>query len=106
MAKGFSQGQQRRVQQPMPSNPLAIKTKKFALEKNKFITLNMMQLVKNQWYWGFIPLALILINAGLNLSKVYPNYWIYVVTILGAILYLAFWAIQFTGITQLEQYKQ
>ena len=106
MAKGFSQGQQRRTQQPMPSNPLAIKTKKFALEKNKFIALNMMQLIKNQWYWALIPLALILINAGLNISKVYPNYWIYVVTILGVILYIAFWAIQFTGITQLEQYKQ
>ena len=106
MAKGFSQGQQRRVQQPMPSNPLAIKTKKFALEKNKFISLNIMQVVRTKWYWGFAPLALILINAGLNISKVYPNYWIYVIAVLSVILYIAFWAIQFTGVTQLEQYKQ
>jgi YcxB-like protein len=106
MAKGFSQGQQRRVQQPMPSNPLAIKTKKFALEKNKFITLNIMQVIRTKWYWGFAPLALILINAGLNISKVYPNYWIYVIAVLAVILYIAFWAIQFTGVTQLEQYKQ
>lgn len=106
MAKGFSQGQQRRVQQPMPSNPLAIKTKKFALEKNKFITLNIMQVIRTKWYWGFAPLALILINAGLNISKVYPNYWIYVIAVLSVILYIAFWAIQFTGVTQLEQYKQ
>ncbi len=109
MAKGYSSqghGQQKRVQQAIPSNPLAIKTKKFALEKNKFITLNMLQFVKKQWYWGFVPLALILINAVLNITKVYPNYWIYVVTILGALAYIAFWAIQFTGVTQLEQYKQ
>jgi len=33
MAKGYAQSQQRRVQQPIQSNPLAIKTKKFALEK-------------------------------------------------------------------------
>jgi len=85
MAKGFSQGQQRRVQQPMP---------------------NIMQVIRTKWYWGFAPLALILINAGLNISKVYPNYWIYVIAVLAVILYIAFWAIQFTGVTQLEQYKQ
>ena len=109
MAKGYSSqghGQQKRVQQAIPSNPLAIKTKKFALEKNKFIVLNMLQFVRKQWYWAFVPLALILINAVLNITKVYPNYWIYVITILGALVYVAFWAIQFTGVTQLDQYKQ
>jgi hypothetical protein len=106
MAKGYAQSQQRRVQQQIPSNPLAIKTKKFALEKNKFIGINMMQLIKNQWYWGFVPLALILINAILNFTGIYHNYWIYVLTLIGAIAYIAFWAIQFTGVTQLEQYKQ
>jgi len=106
MAKGYAQSQQRRVQQPIQSNPLAIKTKKFALEKNKFIGINMMQLIKNQWYWGFVPLALIFINVIVNLTGVYHNYWIYVLTLIGAIAYLIFWAIQFTGVTQLEQYKQ
>ena len=109
MAKGYSSqghGQQKRVQQAIPSNPLAIKTKKFALEKNKFITLNMLQLVKNQWYWALIPLALILINAVLNITKVYPNYWVYIFVVIASLVYVIFWGIQFTGVTQLDQYKQ
>lgn len=106
MAKGYAQGQQRRMTQAAPSNPLAIKTKKYALDKNTFIKLNMTQMIKNQWYWGFVPLALIFINAILNFTGIYHNYWIYVLTILGALIYVAFWAVQFTGVTQLEQYKQ
>ncbi len=105
MAKGYAQGQRRRMVQ-MPVNPLAIKTKKYALDKNKFITLNMSQMVKNQWYWGFVPLGLIAVNAVLNITGIYHNYWIYVLTLIGAIGYVAFWAIQFTGVTQLDQYKQ
>jgi YcxB-like protein len=108
MAKGYSSqghgGQRRMV--AAPSNPLAIKTKKYAFEKNKFISLSMWQLIRTQWYWGFVPLAIILVNVILNLTKVYPNYWIYVLTLIGVILYVIFWAIQFTGVTQLEQYKQ
>ena len=81
MAKGYAQGQQRRMVQ-MPVNPLAIKTKKYALDKNKFITLNMSQMVKNQWYWGFVPLGLIAVNAVLNITGIYHNYWIYVLTLI------------------------
>ncbi len=105
MAKGYAQGQQKRMVQ-MPVNPLAIKTKKYALDKNKFISLNMTQFVKNQWYWGFVPLGLIAVNAVLNITGVYHNYWIYVLTVVAALGYVAFWAIQFTGITQLKQYEQ
>ncbi len=105
MAKSYGSNQQQRSVQA-PSNPLAIKTKKYAFDKNKFIALSMRQLFQNQWMWLFVPLALILINAGLNIFDVYKNYWIYVVTLIGALGYVAFWAIQFTGITQLEQYKQ
>ena len=45
-------------------------------------------------------------NAVLNITGIYHNYWIYVLTLIGAIGYVAFWAIQFTGVTQLDQYKQ
>ena len=58
--------QQRQMQ--APSNPLAIKTKKFALEKNKFVGLCMRQLFSNQWKFAFIPLALVLGNVALNLT--------------------------------------
>lgn len=103
MAKMY--GAQQRVQQA-PSNPLAIKTKKFSLEKNKYIGLCMRQLFSNQWKWSFLPLALILGNVALNLTAVYKNYWIYIFIVIGVIGYVLFWLIQFTGITQLAQYKQ
>ena len=105
MAKTYG-GQQQRTMMQSPSNPLAIKTKKYSFDKNKFIALSMRQLVQKQWFWGFLPLAIIFINVILNLTGTYKNYWIYIIAVLGAILYVAFWAIQFTGITQLEQYKQ
>lgn len=105
MAKTYGQ-QQQRVIQTMPSNPGAIKTKKYALNKNVYLRLGMKQIVRQQWFWGFVPLGIILLNVVLNLTKTYQNWWIYLVAILGAVLYLAFWAVQFTGISQLEQYKQ
>ena len=36
-------------------------------------------------------------NAVLNITIIYHNYWIYVLTLIGAIGYVAFWAIQFYG---------
>ncbi|WP_247236243.1 YcxB family protein [Telluribacter sp. SYSU D00476] len=89
----------------MPSNPAAVKTKKYALDNKKYISLAMRHFIKTQWKWVFVPLALILVNAILGITGVYPNIWIYVTIFVGVILYLLFWVIQFTGITQLEQYK-
>ena len=99
-------GAQQRQQMQAPSNPLAIKTKKYGLEKNKYIGLCMRQLFANQWKWSFVPLVLILANVALNLSGTYKNYWIYIFIAIGTIGYILFWLIQFTGITQLAQYKQ
>ncbi len=104
MAKNY--GAQQRAQMQAPSNPLAIKTKKYGLEKNKYIAMCMRQLFANQWKWAFIPLALVGVNVFLNLSGTYKNYWIYIFLAIGVIGYILFWLIQFTGITQLAQYKQ
>jgi len=104
MAKNY--GAQQRAQMQAPSNPLAIKTKKYGLEKNKYIAMCMRQLFANQWKWAFIPLALVGLNVFLNLSGTYKNYWIYIFLAIGVIGYILFWLIQFTGITQLAQYKQ
>ncbi len=60
-------------------------------------------LLRKQWYWA-VPVGIIIINIILNLT-VYPNIWIYFLAPLVIIGYLAFWGIQFTGVTQLEQYK-
>ncbi|WP_229214374.1 YcxB family protein [Dyadobacter flavalbus] len=89
----------------MPTNPAAVRTKKYALPTKKYVTLAMRYFFKTQLKWGLVPLALILINAVLNLTGVYPNLWIYITAIIGSILYVLFWLIQFTGITQLAQYK-
>lgn len=67
--------------------------------------LAMRHFIKSQIKWILLPLALIMINAIISLTGVYPNIWIYIVIVVGVILYLLFWVIQFTGITQLEQYK-
>ena len=104
MAKNY--GAQQRAQMQAPSNPLAIKTKKYGLEKNKYIAMCMRQLFANQWKWAFLPLALVGLNVFLNLSGTYKNYWIYIFLSIGVIGYILFWLIQFTGITQLAQYKQ
>jgi hypothetical protein len=104
MAKNY--GAQQRAQMQAPSNPLAIKTKKYGLEKNKYIAMCMRQLFANQWKWAFLPLALVGLNVFLNLSGTYKNYWIYIFLAVGVVGYILFWLIQFTGITQLAQYKQ
>lgn len=87
------------------ANPAAIRTKRYALDTKKYIGLAMRHFVKSQLKWVLLPVALILINAILNLTDVYPNIWIYVTILVGVVGYLLFWVIQFTGITQLEQYK-
>jgi hypothetical protein len=104
MAKNY--GAQQRAQMQAPSNPLAIKTKKYGLEKNKYIAMCMRQLFANQWKWAFLPLALVGLNFFLNLTGTYKNYWIYIFLAIGVVGYILFWLIQFTGITQLAQYKQ
>lgn len=94
--------------QPMyqaPTNPAAIRTKRYALNTKKYISLAMRHFIKSQLKWALIPLALLVINAIISLTGLYPNIWIYITILVGVILYLLFWVIQFTGITQLEQYK-
>jgi hypothetical protein len=89
----------------MPSNPAAVRTKRYALPTKTYITLAMKYFFKSQIKWVLVPLALILINAVVSLTGLYPNIWIYITVFVGAILYVLFWLIQFVGITQLAQYK-
>lgn len=89
----------------MPSNPTAIKTKKYALDTKKYTSFGLRQVWEQQKMWVAVPIALILLNVILNLTGVYRNIWIYILIVVGAGLYVLFWVIQFTGVTQLEQYK-
>jgi hypothetical protein len=84
---------------------MIVKTRKYKLENSTYIKLAMKHLLRTQWYWAAVPLGIIILNVILNLTGVYPNLWIYFMAPLAIILYLLFWAIQFTGVTQLEQNK-
>jgi YcxB-like protein len=107
MAKNYAALKQAQMgYQQNPSNPGAVKTKKFALEKNKYTSISMKAFFKDQLKWVLVPLAIITINAVLNLTGTYKNIWIYLFAIIGSGLYILFWYIQYIGITQLEQYKQ
>lgn len=107
MAKNYAAIKQAQMgYAPNPSNPGAIKTKKFSLDKNKYTAIAMRQFFKEQLKWSLVPMAIIFINAILNLTGTYKNIWIYIFAVLGAGLYILFWYVQYVGITQLEQYKQ
>lgn len=84
---------------------MIVKTKKYALDQKTYINIALRQWVKDNWKWAFVPLGLIFLNVVLSLTGVYPNYWIYIVVVLLTILYVLFWAVQITGIAQMEQSK-
>jgi hypothetical protein len=90
----------------MPTSSVAVKTKKIALDKKEYVRIAMRQTWEQQKIWSLLPLGLLLVNAILGITGVYPNIWVYIIVILGAALYVGFWWVQFTGVTQLEQYKQ
>ncbi|WP_080236690.1 YcxB family protein [Spirosoma rigui] len=84
---------------------MIVKTKKYALDQKTYINIALRQWLKDNWKWAIVPLGLIILNAVLNVTGAYPNIWIYVVIVLLTILYVLFWAVQITGIAQMEQSK-
>ena len=78
---------------------MIIKTKKYQLETGTYIKMGLKTILKEQWWVILIALA---ICCG--------YFWIASIWwIIGALiaygLYVLFWAIQFTGVTQMEQNK-
>jgi hypothetical protein len=97
-----------RYQQPHinPSQPVAgIRTKKYALDTKQYINLALREWIQREWIWFLIPAGVIVLNVILNVTDVYPNWWIYLVAVLGAIGFGLFRAMQFTATTQVEQNK-
>lgn len=78
---------------------MIIKTKKTQLEKKEYIKIALLKLIKKQWWYGALPIA---ICAG---AFFIFSWWWIISGILVAVLYLAFWAIQFYGVTIVEQNK-
>ncbi len=77
------------------------KTKKYQLDKNTFIKLGM-QNVLLEWWWAFlVPVAIMLIPIFVKGAF----WWCFSIALISTILYVLFWAIQFAGVSQLEQSK-
>lgn len=80
---------------------MIVKTKKVQLEKKKYIKIALLNFLsqKKHLLYALIPLAILAINI------FYFSWWLVVLALLTAILYVAFWAVQFTGVTMMEQNK-
>ncbi|WP_028978939.1 YcxB family protein [Sporocytophaga myxococcoides] len=78
---------------------MIIKTKKYQLPKNTYVKIALTNLVKKQWWYIFGPILFGCIAIFL------PDYkwWFIVTAIIAVVGYILFWAIQFTGVTQLPQ---
>ncbi len=78
---------------------MIVKTKKYALNKKAYVRAGLRNILKDQWWVGLIVLALS------SMTFVIPSNWWWIGTLIALVLYLLFWLIQFTGVTQLEQSK-
>ena len=78
---------------------MIVKTKKYKLETGTYIKEAMINILQKQWWVSLIVVALC------SGYFIVPNVWWFWGTAIAVILYLLFWLIQFTGVTQLEQSK-
>lgn len=84
---------------------MIVKTKKYALDQKTYINLALRQWLRDNYAWLLIPLGLIVLNIILYATGVFNHYWPAIVIFLLAVLYVLFWAVQITGIAQMEQSK-
>jgi hypothetical protein len=79
---------------------MIVKTKKCQLDKKFYIKMSLLEIVRKQWKYFGIPIAICL------LTILYPKtVWFIVIAFLVVILYFLFWLIQFVGVSQMEQNK-
>ena len=78
---------------------MIVKTKKYKLETGTYVKEAMTNVLIKQWWVGLIVIALC------SGYFIIPNLWWFWGTTIALIIYLLFWVIQFTGVTQLEQSK-
>lgn len=76
-------------------------TKRSELEKKKYISIGTKILLKTEWKWGLIPLALIII--GYFIPRSFG--WILTLSLVGAAGYVGFRVLQMFGFTQHEMSK-
>ncbi|MDI1321687.1 MAG: YcxB family protein [Algoriphagus sp.] len=78
---------------------MIIKTKKYQLPTGTYIKMGLINIIKEQWWVILIALAICLGFFWI------ASIWWFVGAIIAYGLYVLFWAIQFTGVTQMEQNK-
>lgn len=80
---------------------MKVVTKKFELEKKKYISLGVKILLKKEGIWALIPLAIII--AGFFIPRGFG--WMLSLALVGAIGYVGFRILQMVGFTQHEMSK-
>ncbi len=78
---------------------MIIKTKKYQLPTGTYIKMGLVNIIKEQWWVILIALAICLGFFWI------ASIWWFIGAIIAYGLYILFWAIQFTGVTQMEQNK-
>ena len=78
---------------------MIVKTKKYKLETGTYVKEALVNVLTKQWWVSLIVVALC------SGYFIIPNLWWFWGTAIAVVLYLLFWLIQFTGVTQLEQSK-
>lgn len=76
-----------------------VKTKKYKLGTNKYVKLALKNVLMDQWW--VILIALAIASGALFIF----SWWWIIGAVIGYILYVLFWLIQFAGITQMDQNK-
>lgn len=76
---------------------MIIKTKKYQMTPNAYVQLGLKNIIREQWWVLLIVLA---IMSGTFFIK---TIWFVVIGIVALLLYTSFWAVQFYGISLLEQ---
>ena len=76
-----------------------VRTKKYKLETGTYIKHGLLNVLRDQWWVSLIVVA---ICCGYFIIA--SNWW-FIGAGIGLVLYILFWIIQFTGITQMEQSK-
>ncbi len=78
---------------------MIIKTKKYKLPKSIYIKNSLSILLLQQWW-----ILLLILSSSLSFFY-FKSVWCIVLPIVGALLFLGFWALQFYGVTIMEQSK-
>ncbi|MCC9165444.1 hypothetical protein [Pontibacter harenae] len=80
------------------ANPLAIRTKKYQLDKQMYTTMALKQVWSRDWWYALIPLVLLLLPAVFSFS-----WWWVVAAVVVTLLFVLVRSAQVMGVTQVEQ---